>query len=111
MKKRSEAEWRELACSYYASGIGQKAWCEANGINIYTLRDRLSKLRKTERDQGGNTKETAPNSVWVTVKEAYEAPETHEPIIIGTGSFEIRLMRNFDEVTLLQVCRVLAKLC
>jgi len=47
-KKRTTAEWRELITKQKASGQTQEAWCLANGVNLYTYRDRARRLRQMD---------------------------------------------------------------
>jgi len=61
-KTRTTEEWQAIIAEQEASGQGQTAWCKEHGINLYTYRDRASRLRKT-----AGSKDTAINT-WVEIK-------------------------------------------
>lgn len=121
MEKRSEAEWRELTAEYKSSGLEQRAWCEAKGINLFIFRDRLSKLRKSGTlvvsnpkadDNKDETKRELVQSEdvsWLTVTQETEIRGSK--IKVGIGDFEITVAHDFDESAFIKVCRVLMKLC
>jgi len=48
--KRTVDEWRSLMAEQLASGQTQEEWCIANGVNLYTYRDRASRLRKMDSE-------------------------------------------------------------
>jgi len=78
--KRSDDEWRVLLAKQRASGQTQENWCVENGINLYTLRDRASRLKRQDRETGNHIDQHDTKSAgWVEVKpenlmEAKELP-------------------------------------
>jgi hypothetical protein len=48
--KRTAGEWRALVAEQSASGQTQEEWCISNGVNLYTYRDRASRLRKMDSE-------------------------------------------------------------
>jgi hypothetical protein len=52
-KKRTVSEWRQLMAEQMESGQTQEDWCIANGVNLYTYRDRMSRIKKLD-DEGSN---------------------------------------------------------
>ena len=46
LPKRTNADWLELVKLQRASGLTVEAWCEDQGINLHTMADRMSRLRK-----------------------------------------------------------------
>ena len=46
--RRSEAEWREIVAELEASRLTQAAFAQREGINLSTLRWRLSRLRRVD---------------------------------------------------------------
>ena len=117
MKKRSEAEWQELATNYEASGKRQTEWCKLNGINVYTFRDRLSRLRKSQGKPRvkellsvtPGVKEVQPTK-WVNVTPNPDRSEIKSEIKIIISGHEVMVANDFDELTLIAVCRALTKI-
>ena len=60
-KKRTNEEWRELLAEQRSSGQTQEQWCATNGINLYTLRDRGSRLRRLDREANLGPAGTPPS--------------------------------------------------
>jgi len=50
-KKRTASEWRLLKAEQLKSGQSQEEWCIANGVNLYTYRDRISRLKKMDEEE------------------------------------------------------------
>jgi hypothetical protein len=116
MKKRTETEWMELATAYRMSGQSQQAWCEQHGINPYTFRDQLCRMRKKKEPV------TLPNpkpTAWVSVPEHYlespsagaTTPGDASGIEVRIGLFTLSVARDFDETAFERVCRRLRNLC
>ena len=61
-KTRTTEEWQAIIAEQEASGQEQAKWCKEHDINLYTYRDRASRLRKTARIQ-----ETLSGS-WVKIE-------------------------------------------
>ncbi|MDR3001440.1 MAG: hypothetical protein LBU89_09270 [Fibromonadaceae bacterium] len=125
MKKRSHTEWEELIRDYEESGQPQKAWCEKNDINLYTLRDRMSRIRKTEGKlinkpaifgKGANnpnpTIGEAPTTVeWLPVISGTQPSTENDSLEIKIGPFTIVTSENFNETAFSQACKLLMRLC
>ncbi len=61
MGNKTQEEWKELAAEYTRSEMQQKEWCEGKGINLFTFRDRLSRLRKLENRELPKLSKRCPN--------------------------------------------------
>ena len=129
MQKRTKAEWQELMEEYEGSGLSQRAWCETKGINIYTFRDRQSRIRKAQMG-GAMDRETKATGIkqnkrlepisserlrsetvkWMTVANGSEDRKT-EIIAVAIGDFKISVMEGYDEELFRRVCKSLQKLC
>ena len=80
--KRTNDEWRALLAEQRASGQQQKDWCAANGINLYTLRDRASRLRKVDKETTEHTKQHNSVSVdWMEIKTESLVEADHLPTL------------------------------
>jgi cell division septation protein DedD len=68
--KRTNDEWRVLLAEQKASGQTQEEWCKANGVNLYTLRDRASRLKKQDREAAGHASQhdSKISAGWVEIK-------------------------------------------
>jgi hypothetical protein len=66
-------EWRALLAEQRASGQTQGEWCAANGVNLFTLRDRASQLKRQDKETADriNLRERASID-WVEVKPLAE---------------------------------------
>jgi hypothetical protein len=74
-------EWRALLAQQRASGQTQAQWCEANGVNPFTLRERASQIRRQDREAAGHggLRDTVSGG-WVEINpkslpEAEDLPE------------------------------------
>ena len=127
VNKRSMTEWRELIAQYEASGLSQEDWCLANGVNLYTMRDRARRLRQLD-NQGGDDQVsgTKTRKNWVEVKElnreqscgpATQASAGSRPdeayrseIRISAGVFTVSVSDRFNEAALIRVLNALGGL-
>ena len=67
--KRTNDEWRTLLAEQRDSGQTQQDWCAANGINLHTLRDRSSRLKRQDREAADHTdRHDTISAGWVEVK-------------------------------------------
>jgi hypothetical protein len=99
-----------------------KEWCIENGVNLYTFRDRLSRLRRLdERGEAGEPLFAAENSrkkpkisepvqTWAQVEQSEPIIETAAPIVVEIGTARILVDPGFDAETFERVCRALAAL-
>ena len=139
MGKRTETEWRELIADYGNSGQSQAAWCKARGINLYTFRDKKSRLHKIEpqKQAVSNVEEPHPVSIhtqpveWLPItrgrvgQESLRIPSSGQesvpnPSLPDESCGTIRVMfagfviladTDFDEATFSRVCKALKTLC
>jgi len=110
--KRNRAEWLELALQQRASGLTMKAWCAENGINIYTMADRLTRLRKDGLLEKAKTvRKVRPNPEPKWVEISSHPPQPMVEICVKIGSCEIVVPPGFDEGSFARVCKVLVSLC
>ena len=117
-KKRTNEEWRNLLAEQRASGQTQEEWCTANGVNLYTLRDRASRLRKLDRQE--ETANTEPSQqpkqpevvsgCWVEVTPEKQ-PDNSVGIRIEHEGFSIMVERGFDPELLVLILRAVSRAC
>ena len=82
--KRTNDEWRVLLAEQRASGQTQEEWCVANSINLYTLRDRASRLRRLDREMVARTDGNCiVPAGWMEVKPE-SLQEVKDPAALGT---------------------------
>jgi hypothetical protein len=113
MIKRTNEEWRALLSEQRASGQPQAKWCEANGVNLHTLRDRASRLKKMD-------KVLAPGAAscgWLEVAPE-RPPEAEAPTAAGAaciritrGEWAVTLAAGFDAEELAVVLRAVGRSC
>ena len=109
--KRTNDEWRELLADQRASGQSQEEWCAANGVNLYTLRDRSSRLKKMDWEPEPQTTqpETATTSWMEVTPEKW--PEKATGISIGRGGWTVAVETGFDAALLTEVLRAVSRSC
>ena len=95
-QKRSKLKRETLIAAQQERGQSQNPWCEANGVNYHTFPDRARRLRRREKP-----------TQWA---EAQAAADTGA-IQVEVGTFRVIVPGNFNEASLLRVCKVLASLC
>ena len=121
--KRTNEEWRALLADQRVSGQTQEEWCAANGVNLYTLRDRASRLRKLDRQ--GQTAvapvsatravrkekhQEAASAVWMGVTPE-RLPEGATRISIEYGGFTVTVTADFAPELLTEVLRAVSRAC
>ena len=107
--KRSDADWVELVEQQRASGQTLKAWCTENGINFYTMADRISRLRKRGYiDEHMNSKSGAK---WLEVTESPVVSPLEPEIRIRLNNFTIVVPKDFGEGSFVRVCKALMSIC
>jgi len=115
--KRTNKEWAELIRQQQTSGLTMKSWCMQNGINLYTMADRVTRMRKE-----GIIKEPKPNrggkpkkQGWIEITASRETENDCEPkakgIQVSMGKFTITIPDNFNETVFAKICKELMKLC
>ena len=111
MVKRTNEEWRVLLAEQRASGQTQEEWCATNGVNLYTLRDRASRLKKMDSDPAAQTEQPKPASVgWIEIKPE-KSPDKAYGIIIERGGFTIAVPSGIDAELLMEVLRAVNRAC
>jgi len=109
--KRTNDEWRALLTDQRASGQSQEEWCAANGVNLFTLRDRASRLKKMDRMPEPQTAQPKTVSVgWVEVTSE-KLPTEAAGISIEHGGFIVTVMESFDTELLTEVLRAVSRAC
>ena len=109
--RRTNDEWRALIDAQRGSGLSQTEWCKANGINKYTLRDRVSKLKKIGQETAGASKEEkAVPGAWVEVTPC-ALPVGSGSISIERGGYVVRIGGDADAVLLTEVLKAVGRAC
>ena len=114
MIRRTHSDWGKLAEEYYSSGESQDQFCKKHTLNLYTFRDRLSKMRKVAILSDTQESETVELEVakWMEViPKAVSPATTAEELRIGIGKFAITVPHDFDEASFIRVCKALMSLC
>ena len=133
-KLRTTEEWLGLYEQQQTSGLTMRKWCADHDVNLYTMADRVSRLRKegyiqTPKPARGrnSTKckaektmehaeqtdaswiEVIPEKITnITEKQVVQEPKT---IFVTIGIFQIQLTTGFCEDTFLRACKTLVSLC
>jgi hypothetical protein len=115
--RRTESEWQALIAEQRASGETQVAWCLAHGVNLYTLRDRASRLKKQDKDSARTRSTPAPTIggakvSWAEVKtESHEdlAVEASEALVIELQDIRIHVGAGYGVSKLAALCRELTR--
>lgn len=107
--KRTSAEWVELIARQRASGQALKTWCAENGINVYTMADRISRLRKA----GCIDKPLQPTigTAWLEVGESPAMPVAVQEIQVRVNGFAVVVPKDFYEESFIRICKVLMSIC
>ena len=116
--QEQRTKWQGNGCEQRASGQTQEDWCTANGVNLYTLRDRASRLRKLDGREGSVITETfqppkpleTATVVWMEVSPKRALDET-ACINITHSGFTITLRAGFDAELLEAVLRAVSRAC
>ena len=121
MQKRTDSEWQGIITEWERSGQSQDEWCKEKKINLYTFRDRKSKLKKNESTK--NPQKQLPVSEengeagqsqavqWLPVERKTSSRPTNGAIRVTIGGFVIVAETEFDETTFSRVCKALKTLC
>ena len=109
--KRTNEEWLALLAEQRASGQTQEAWCAANGINLYTLRDRSSRLKKMDSAPEAQTAQAKTVTVgWMEVTPGKTA-ERSAGISIERDGWLVTVETGFDSELLIEVLRAVNRAC
>lgn len=107
--KRTNEEWVKLFEQQCMSGQTLKAWCAENNINLSTMSDRISKLRKAgllPKQNSCPNKKPKVGAKWAEVTSLAVEPEMQVKI----NGFTVIVPVDFNETVFLRVCKAL-KLC
>jgi len=111
-KTRKRKEWAKLEKTMRSSGMTQKAWCSANGINLSSMRNSI-KRRKRSHEEIISAKEPPASVNWieaVPVSKKIIPAITSAGIEVITGRYAIRVSAGFDLMTFMDICKALAAL-
>lgn len=119
MGKRTEPEWQELVEQYQSSGLRQEQWCKQHGINLYTFRDRLSKLKKAAIPATPETQQVcetaqAPETEsirWLQITQNITESTHPAGLEVTIGGFTILVPHGFNTETFSEICKALMSLC
>jgi len=124
MTRRTNKEWRALIGAQEASGQTQEQWCLANGVNLHTLRDRASKLRRLDKQTAAagtaKDRETSETQSWVEIERPVderriqtepEAAEISGKLTIETGTIRLTADAGYPVSALASLLRELARPC
>jgi len=106
---RTDEEWRELLAKQRASGKTQKEWYAANGVSLYTLRDRASRLKKAEIEATKPPEQAEPMG-WVEIIPERE-PEKISEVCIEHCGFVIRVRAGADDELLTVALTAVKRVC
>lgn len=105
--KRTNEEWVKLFEQQRMSGQTLKSWCAENNINLSTMSDRISRLKKAGLlPETFLAKEPMAGTKWAEVTSI--AVETE--IQVKINDFTVIVPVEFNETVFLRVCKAL-KLC
>jgi hypothetical protein len=102
--RRTREDWKMLLEDMAASGLTQKAWCAANGINYSTMREMKSRIedtadikqKGTRRHEGQTKRPQQPkddrDTSWIRLP-APTPPQScdHGAIRVHTGAFVLTI--------------------
>ena len=107
--KRTDDEWRELLAKQQTSGQTQEQWCAANGVSLYTFRDRASRSKKTETEPAKRPAQLEPMG-WVEIIPERE-PEKISEVCIEHCGFVIRVRAGTDAELLTAALMAVKRVC
>ena len=112
-KTRTREEWARLEKEMRSSGMTQKAWSEAYGINLNSMRNSI-KRRKAVQGQATPDNEAEISVKWLeaipAVSKDIPTNTTQACIEVMTGPYVIKVSAGFDRVTFMDICKVLSAL-
>ena len=110
---RTRSEWTKLENEMRSSGMTQKAWCEAYGINLSSMRNSIKRIKKT-KEQITSLKETGIPVKWIeaipAVSKDTDSNAVPTFIEVMTGRYVIKVSAGFDRVTFIDICKALTAL-
>jgi len=108
VQMRTREEWARLAQEMRSSGMTQKAWSEAYGINLSSMRNSIKRRKKSE-EQIASLNEAETPVKWIEAIGA--ASNTDRAVIeVMTGGYVIKVSAGFDRVTFIDICKALTAL-
>jgi len=112
--KRTTEDWQALLNKQRASGQTQRAWCMANGVNLFTFQDRASRLRRLDSEpEPSAVKRIGSEPVgWMEVTpEQLVGQCASGGIGIERGGFTVTVTAGFDAEMLAEVLRAVSRVC
>ena len=114
-KKRTNEDWRKIIAEQRNSGQRQDEWCASNGINLHTMRDRISRLNKIDTKEKSKCKSKTPTEAppkWVKVKTRTQKSKEHEPkIYIEIGTIKISASNDYPPENIAEILKRLNISC
>jgi hypothetical protein len=109
MEKRTKDEWQRIIEEFKKSGQTQAQWCKSRDISIYTFRNEKKKLERTlERKETRNSSSEDTSGIqWLSITQGTGKKVTGVKICVKHGSFIIAVEPEFNENTLIQICKIL----
>ena len=112
-KMRSRSEWTRLANEMISCGMTQKAWCEAYGINVSSMRKSIKRIEKSKEQITSDTEMKTPEN-WIEAicADSKDMVSHAVPSIIEVmaGRYVIKVPSGFDRVTFIDICKALTSL-
>ncbi|MCK4261060.1 MAG: hypothetical protein KAX49_18940 [Halanaerobiales bacterium] len=111
MDRVIKEQWKQRIADYKSSGQTGKVWCEANNLNINTLRYYTSKFNNENRSTIETSKTETPTK-WVQVDASIPEQEIKDTaLVISIGKASIKVNPNFDPEFLKEVVRTISSVC
>ena len=109
-KMRTREEWARLEKEMRSSGMTQKAWSEAYGINLSSMRNSV-KRRKAVEGRLTSNNVTESSVKWIeAIPAVSNTNNVSVAIEVMTGRYVIKVPAGFDRMTFIDVCKALTAL-
>ncbi|MCL6479504.1 MAG: helix-turn-helix domain-containing protein [Peptococcaceae bacterium] len=102
-------EWEKRIAAFRASGQSMRAWCKANNLKPRQLSYWIGKFKDKEKYTDTDT-QWLPLEITPDKKITQDSSEENI-LLVKIGRAEIEIKPGFDQVLLLNVVKVLEKLC
>ena len=122
--KRSDQEWIALIQECRTSGLGDKDWCEQQGIPISSFYSKITKLRhkacdipRAQRHILREKQQVVPVSITDAAPAVYAVPEQvpadtgASAVILKIQDYSIEIFNHASRETIFNVLSVLQQLC
>jgi hypothetical protein len=112
---KTKEEWAKLAIQMNTSGMTQKAWCEAHGINISSMRNSIKRRKKSEiKTASSSSKKTGTTESWIEavpiVSKNTSSNVVSDDIQVMTDRYVINVPVGFDRATFIDICKAISAL-